>query len=144
MNLETLKQWWDFATPIAPYLGVIVLVYVVMRNGINPMIKSHRSPRTNHFQSKAWYYVRRARFAYPSLLGLAFGEASALSGQDTNLFWCAVCGAAAQWAVDAGRDWAKSKGYDLPSGVESEVPLLSPEETRRLRPPRRPTSGKGS
>jgi hypothetical protein len=116
MDIETLKEWWDFISPGLPYLATIFLSYKFMDSVVKPVLKSKRDPASKQYTSKTWWWIRRFQWAYPgvfgALCGLGFNTSQMSEG---NIFWFAMCGAAAQWLVDTGRDWAKSKGYNVPS-----------------------------
>lgn len=118
--MEQIQEWWEALAPFAPYIGVAILVDQIMRLGIRPLIKRHREP-SGSYGSKLWLCARRCQFLYPPTLGILVGWAATASGVPSNLFWCGVSGASAQWAVHAARDWAKTKGYELPDPRNSLV-----------------------
>lgn len=126
MDLETIIAWMEAGTPVLPYLASIYVSYQFMSSVVKPVLRSKRTPVTKHFDSKFWYWVRRLMMFYPGVIGWLVGYTYILCRVDPmpngNMFYFIMSGMGSQWLVDAGRDWAKSRGYKIPSLRDSLTP----------------------
>jgi len=125
-SIETLKEWWEFAVPILPYLATILLTFFFMRDIVKPILREKRNPKTKQFTSKGWWYVRRFMVFYPAVFGTLLGVVFKAAGvTDGSWFYFMMCGLSAQLVVHFIRDLAKAKGYNVAS-LSDTISISSP------------------
>jgi len=131
MDLETIKEWWDFLLPMLPYIGTVLVTHQLMARGVKPMLARNRDPETKVFYTKGWARVRHWMWTYPSIIGALIGVGYKVSAGEANIFYHMLCGTSAQMLVHFARDFAKSKGYD----VEEVRDTLTPPPASDPPPP---------